>query len=389
MSGLPSSQELIDRARDMKPRLRERAPSVEANRLVSDETIAEFKEAGFFRILQPKAYGGYEMRPEVLTDVICEVASACGSSGWVISVLALHQWEVKLLADEVAEEIWGTDSSVLLSSAYAPTGEVRPAEGGFVLNGRWPFSSGCDHAQWAILGGIRPPGGPGEAPAHCGFFVPRKDYTIVDDWFTLGLAGTGSKSVVLDNVFVPARRHHPIFGAAPPPAPGSSTIYKLPFGLVFMEMLAAAVHGMTRGILEQYIERSATRIATLDRTPFADNPDTHRYIAESDYVIRTARLLSHDNLAAAYNAVEAGIEQPVSDKARHFWEAAKSVHSCAEVAQRIYANSGAHAILAGDAIQRTFRDIQSATNHMAFNANGYARNFGGMAMGHPNLLNLI
>ena len=389
MSGFPSPQEMIDRARNMKPRLRERAASVEDNRRVSDETIAEFEDAGFFRILQPKAYGGYEMRAEVLTDVIYEVASACGSSGWVISVLALHQWEVKLLADNVAEEIWGADRSVLLSSAYAPTGEVRPAEGGFVLNGRWPFSSGCDHAQWAILGGIRPPAGPGEPPAHCGFFVPRTDYTIVDDWFTLGLAGTGSKSVVLDNVFVPARHHHPIFGAAPPPAAGSSAIYKLPFGLVFLEMLAAAVHGMARGILDQYIERSATRIATLDRSPFANNPDTHRIIAESDFVIRSARLLSHANLAAAHDAVENGPEQPVIDKARHFWETARTVHSCAEVAQRVYANSGAHAILAGDSVQRTFRDIQSATNHMAFNANGYARNYGGMTMGHPNILNLI
>ncbi len=103
------------------------------------------------------------MRPEVLTDVIYEVASACGSSGWVIAVLALHQWEVRLLADDVVAEIWGEDPSMLLSSAYAPTGEVRPAEGGFVLSGRWPFSSGCDHAQWAILGGVRPPAGAGRA----------------------------------------------------------------------------------------------------------------------------------------------------------------------------------------------------------------------------------
>ena len=389
MSGLPSPQEIIERARNMKPRLRERAASVEANRLVGEETIAEFKQAGFFKILQPKAYGGYEMRPEVLTDVIYEVAAGCGSSGWTISVLALHQWEVKLLPDEAAAEIWGKDATVLLSSAYAPTGEVRPVEGGFVLNGRWPFSSGCDHAQWAILGGIRPPGGPNEPPAHCGFFVPRADYRIVDDWHPMGLAGTGSKSVVLDNIFVPERRHHPIFGAAPQPAPGSNPIYKLPFGLVFLEMLAAAVYGMARGIFDQFTERSTTRIATLDRSPYSENPDTHRAIAESDYVIRSARALSHANLAAAYDAVDGGYEQPVIDKARHFWEGAKSVHSCAEVAQRIYANSGAHAILEGDSLQRTFRDIQSATTHMAFNFNGYARNYGGMILGHPNLLNLI
>jgi 3-hydroxy-9,10-secoandrosta-1,3,5(10)-triene-9,17-dione monooxygenase len=266
---------------------------------------------------------------------------------------------------------------------------VRPAEGGFVLSGRWPFSSGCDHARWAILGGVRPPAGADQPPALCGFFVPRPDYRIVDDWHTMGLCGTGSKSIVLENVFVPARRHHPIFGAAPPPPEGADPIYKLPFGLVFLEMLAAAVHGMARGALDQFVERNATRVATMDRSPYAQNPDTHRAIADSDFVIRTARLLAHANLSAAYDAVAGKSVQPVIDKARHFWESAKTVHACNEVAQRLYANSGAHAILAGDSLQRTLRDIQSASNHMAFNASGYARNYGGMVMGAPNQLNLI
>ncbi|MDD3800491.1 MAG: hypothetical protein PHE36_15075 [Novosphingobium sp.] len=389
MGAIPGPDALIERARALKPALRERAAQVEAGRLVAQDTIADFRDAGFFRILQPKAYGGYEMRPEVLTDVICEVASACGSSGWVLAVLGLHQWEVKLLADDAVAEIWGGDPGLLLSSAYAPTGDVRPADGGFILNGRWPFSSGCDHAQWAILGGIRPPRGPGEVPTHCSFFVPRAQYEIVDDWHTMGLRGTGSRSIVLKDVFVPEHLHHPIFGAAPPPPSGSSAVYKLPFGLVFVEALAAAVHGMARGMLDQFIERSATRIATMDRSRFADNPDTHRYIAESDYVIRSARALSHANLGEAYDAVAGNYEQPLIDKSRHFWEAAKSVHSCAEVAQRIYANSGAHTIFDGDSVQRAFRDIQSAITHMAFNFNGYARNYGAMTMGHPSVLNLI
>ncbi|MDP3908694.1 acyl-CoA dehydrogenase family protein [Novosphingobium sp.] len=389
MTAMPSSHELIERAKLMKSHLKERAATVEKNRAVSEATIAEFRDAGFFKILQPKAYGGYEMQPAVLTDVIAEVASACGSSGWVLAVLSLHQWEVMLLDDATVAEIWGEDSSILLSSAYAPTGEVKPVDGGFLLSGRWPFSSGCDHAQWAIVGGVRPPRGPGEVPTHCSFFVPRSDYEIVDDWHVMGLAGTGSNSLVMKDVFVPERRHHPIFGAAPPPPEGSSAIYKLPFGLVFVEMLAAAVHGMARGILDQFIERSATRIATMDRSKFSDNPDTHHYIADTDYVIRASRALSHANLSAAFDAVAGNFDQPMIDKARHFWEAAKSVHSCNEVAQQIFANSGAHAIMEGDSLQRAFRDIQSAATHMAFNVNGYARNYGAMVMGHPSVLNLI
>lgn len=384
---MPAS--LINSAREMKPRLIERAGAVEEARIVGRDTISEFRDAGFFKILQPRAYGGYELPPEVLTNVIFEIASACGSSGWTLAVLALHQWEVQLLPEETMAEIWGEDPTTLLSSAYAPTGEVRPAEGGYLISGEWPYSSGCDHAQWAIVGGIRPPLAEGEAPTHCGFFVPRSDYEIIDDWKTLGLAGTGSKRLCMKDVFVPDRRQHAIFGAAPPPPENASPIYKLPFGLVFGEMLAAAAQGMAQSVLSQFIERNKARIGAMDRSKYSENPDIHRYIAETEYVIRAARALSDKNLQEAFNAAAGDGEQPTIDKARHFWELAKSVHACTEAASRLYSISGAHTIFEGDSLQRAFRDMNSATTHMAFNSNMYARNYGAMHMGQPNTLTLI
>ena len=380
---------LLECARAMKPRLRERAAKVEQERIVGQDTISDFREAGFFKILQPKEYGGYELSPSLLTDIIFEVASACGSSGWTLAVLALHQWEVKHLPVQGLEDIWGADREVLLSSAYAPTGQVEPAEGGFLLTGEWPYSSGCDHAEWAIVGGIRPPRAEGDQPTPCGFFVPRSDYEIIDDWKVMGLAGTGSKRLKMEKVFVPEHRHHPIFGAAPTPPADFDPIYKIPFVLIFGEMLAAAAQGMARGILDQYIERNQSRLGAFDRSKYADNPDVHRYIAETEYAIRSARAMSHANQQAAYDAANEGVEQPVIDKARHLWEMAKSVHGCTEAASRLYSISGAHTIFEGDSLQRAFRDMQSATTHMAFNFNGYARNYGGMHMGHPNTLNLI
>lgn len=380
---------LIERARALKPTLAERASGVEEARIVGQNTITEFQQAGFFKILQPGAYGGYELPSQVLTEIIFEVASACGSSGWVLAVLGLHQWEVQLLPGEAQAEIWGEDSDALLCSAYAPTGEVVPTEGGFRLSGEWPFSSGCDHARWAIVGGIRPPTGADGIPMHCGFFVPRSAYDIVDDWDTLGLRGTGSKRLVMKDVFVPEHRHHPIFGAAPKPPEGAAPTYKIPFGMIFGEMLAAAAHGMAQGVLQQFIERNKTRVATLDRSKCSENPDIHRHIAETDYIVRTARALSNSNQTAAYMAACDNRELSTLAKARHFWEMAKSVHDCSDAASRLYAISGAHAILAGDPLQRALRDLQSATTHMAFSLDTYARNYGAMHMGQANSLGLI
>lgn len=382
-------EELIGRARAMKQSLQERAAEVESARVIGLDTMSDFRDAGFFKILQPKEYGGYELPPEVLTEVIFEVASACGSSGWTLAVLALHQWEVKHLPEKGIEEIWGTDTSVLLSSAYAPTGQVAPTDGGYLLTGEWPYSSGCDHAQWAIVGGIRPPQSESDRPTPCGFFVPRCDYEIIDDWKTMGLAGTGSKRLRMENAFVPFHRHHPVFGAAPTAPEEFPAIYKIPFVLVFGEMLAAAAQGMARSVLDQYIDRNRSRLGAFDRSKYSDNPDVHRYISETEYAVRTARAVSHTNQYAAYDAAQRGGEQPVIEKARHLWELARSVHGCTEAASRLYSISGAHTIFDGDSLQRAFRDMQCATTHMAFNFNGYARNYGGMHMGHPNTLDLI
>lgn len=389
MNDMTTPAGLVERARALQPQLKERAAAVEQARVVGQETISEFRKAGFFRILQPKAYGGYELSPEVLSNVIFEVASACGSSGWTLAVLGLHQWEVQLLPEEGIKEIWGNDSELLLSSAYAPTGQVEPAEGGYLLTGEWPFSSGCDHAEWAIVGGIRPPGSASDQPTHCGFFVPRSDYEIIDDWRTMGLAGTGSKRLKMERVFVPQHRHHPIFGATPPLPAGAGAIYRLSFGPVFGEMLAAAAHGMAQGVLDRFVERNKARVATLDRSKSSENPDIHRYIAETDYAIRAARALSRSNQQTALNVASEGRDQETIDKARHLWEMARSVHSCSEAIQRLFSISGAHTIFEGDSMQRAFRDLQSATTHMGFSFNLFARNYGAMQMGHPNTLNLI
>lgn len=388
-SAIPQSEHLIEGAREMKSWLRERTAEAETDRCVSKASIDAFRQAGFFKILQSKKYGGYELPPQVLMDIIFEVASACGSSGWTLAVLALHQWEVQLLSEQAMEDIWGENPELLLSSAYAPTGQVETMEGGYLLSGDWPYSSGCDHADWAILGGLLGPDPGEQAPTHCGFFLPKSDYEIIDDWRTMGLAGTGSKTLRLDKAFVPAHRMHPIFGAAPTPPPETSTIYKMPFGLVFVDMLASAVHGIAQGVYERYVDRNRSRMGAMDGSPYADNPDVHRYIAETEYAIRAARFVRQHNQQYAYHTADRGEQLSTLDRARHLWEAGKSVHSCSEAIGKLYSVSGAHTIFEGNDLQRAFRDCQAAVTHMAFNFNLHGRNYGGMQMGHANSLTFI
>jgi len=192
----------LQRVRALLPALRERAVPAERLRRLPDETFADFQEAGLFRCLQPKRYGGYELDPATLYQAVIEVGAVCGSTGWILGVIGIHNWHLALFAPQAQDDVWGKDTSIQVSTSLAPTGTVTRVDGGFRLQGRWSFSSGCDFCHWAALGGIVPPLEEGEPPDPRTFLVPRSDYTIEDTWYAVGLCGTGSKDVVVDDAFV-------------------------------------------------------------------------------------------------------------------------------------------------------------------------------------------
>ncbi len=174
---MPTEQELIDRARAMIPALKQRARQTTAQRRIPDETIAEMQAAGFFRILQPKRWGGYEMHPNVFFEVQKLLAEGCMSTGWVYGVVGGHPYELALFPDQAQVDVWGDDDSILISSSYQPVGKVQRVDGGFTLSGRWGFSSGSEHCQWVLLGAMIPPAKEGDPPDMRTFLLPRSDRT--------------------------------------------------------------------------------------------------------------------------------------------------------------------------------------------------------------------
>ena len=209
--------DLGERARTLVPVLRERAAQTEELRMLPPETVAEFQAAGFFRALQPRRHGGLELAPAAFFDAVMTIGTVCASSAWVLSVLGVHSWHLGLFDRQAQDDVWAADPRALICSSYATAGEVKRVDGGYVLTGTWPFSSGSDHCQWGFLGGIAPPeagrpapvGDDGRAwPDIRTFLVPMADCTLVDNWFVAGLSGSGSKQIRVDGVFVPEYRTH-------------------------------------------------------------------------------------------------------------------------------------------------------------------------------------
>ena len=247
-------EEYLNRARALIPAIRERAPSMEQLRRLPDETFKEFQEAGLFRALQPRRYGGYELDPGVFFQAGMEIGTVCGSSAWCLTVVGVHNWQLGLFPPQAQEDVWHDDSSTQISSALSPTGTVERVDGGFRLRGRWSFSSGCDFCQWVVLGGVVPPTQEDAPPDVRSFLVPRSDYIIDDNWHVMGLCGTGSKDIVVENAFVPEYRTYSYLDAFYLRHPGAAVndgpLYRLPFGIVFPYALVAPAIGAALGALQ-------------------------------------------------------------------------------------------------------------------------------------------
>jgi len=384
---IPTEAELLQRARRLVPALRDRAAACEENRAVLPETVDDFEKAGFYRILQPAALGGYEMHPMTHYRVAMELAKGCPSSAWCLSIVGVHNWELALLGPEAAHDVWDQDPAARISSSYAPFGKVERVEGGFRVSGRWPWSSGCDHCTWAFLGGFAPTETPGP-PDHRAFLIPRHDYEIEDNWHVLGLKGTGSKVIYVEGAFVPEHRTHRVGQSFLMQDAGLKTFtspnYRYPFGNIFVHTLAVVVLGMADGALEAFTEQMAERRGVYDSSKAMEDPFVRQRLARAAALVRNAHNTLEANFSQLDDLVTAGEPIPVTLRVTHKWDATMIAKTCVEAVDLLFQATGARGLMLSNPIQRYFRDAHAASNHAALNADQGSLNAGFVAMGGAN-----
>jgi len=375
----------LDRVHALLPAVRERARHAEQLRRLPDETFEDFQAAGLFRCLQPKRYGGYELDPGTLYRAIMEVGTACGSSAWILGVVGVHNWHLALFPPQAQDDVWGEDTSVQLSTSLAPTGTVERVDGGFRLRGRWSFSSGCDFCQWAVLGGLAPEkDGP---PDMRTFLVPRRDYTIDDTWYAVGLCGTGSKDLVVEDAFVPEYRTHSYRDAFHLRNPGAvvndGPLYQLPFGLVFPACIASPAVGVALGALDAFREQTRTRVSPRDQSRVVEDPFIQLHLADAAAEVEAARDRLLDDFAAMMRLVRAGEEIPLTQRARYRWDITRAADRSVRAVDRLFEASGGRGIFLDNPIQRAWRDVHAIRAHAGNNLEKAAAIFGRSEFGLP------
>jgi alkylation response protein AidB-like acyl-CoA dehydrogenase len=386
-----SPDALVARARALVPGLKERQRETEQNGMILPAAIESFHEAGLYRVLQPKQYGGYEHGLDTFIRVAIEIASGCGSTGWVFSTGLQHQWQIGMYAPQAQEDVWKNDPKALAASSYAPTGVAVVEEGGFRANGKWSFCSGVDICQWMILG-IRIAPKPGADPTGNGFIlVPKDDFRIEKNWDVLGLIGTGSNDVVLDNVFVPAHRmltHEQAQSGSPPGAViNGGDLFKIPFFAAISDCLCAAILGMAQGTLNDYLEdvrgRKTRGAAVGVSKGVADFMSIQLRVGEASASIDAAQQLVLRDCREIMETIAAGKELTEAIRARNKGDLGFAVQLCVRAANLLFESAGGAGLHGHNKVQRGWRDIHAASKHISMNWDAVGSLYGRIQLGVP------
>ena len=385
--GLPTEADLVARAAAMIPALRERAVQAERECKVPVDTIRDFQDAGFFKMLQPRRYGGYEMDPQAFYAVQMKVAEGCMSSAWVLGVVAVHNWQLALFDPRAQEDVWGQDPTTLISSSYMPKGKVTPVDGGYRVTGHWGFSSGIDHCEWAFLGGQLADPETGK-PDFVTFLIPRKDFTVLAVWDTIGLGATGSHDVTVTDVYVPAYRMHRSKDGFAVTSPGlkvnDAPLFKLPFGQVFVRAVSSSSIGALQGALDLYREAGAKRVSHNDASSASQDPATQELIAETAAAIDEMKAVLNRNFDHLGALAKSGGQADVETRLTYRYQSAQVSGRCADLVSRIFHASGAEGIFRDRPLSRIFCDIHAGRTHVANNSAKVGRNFGNVLLGASN-----
>ena len=385
---MTSPEALVARARELAAALKARHESADQLRRLPNETIADFQRAEFFRILQPKAWGGLELSPQTFFEVQIEIAKACGSSAWVLGVLGAHAWQLALFPEQAQREVWGEDNSVLISSSYAPTGQIERVPGGYKVSGRWSFSSGCDHCQWVFLGGFAPVEPDAKAPDMRTFLLPRSDYRIEDNWNTIGLRGTGSKDILVDGAFVPEHRTHKLMdgfrGKSPGHALNTAPLYRLPFGQLFVRSVSTSCIGIAEAALESFLATASKRVGAGDGAKVAIDPNVQRLCAEATVALDELKLVLFRNMDVLMQHAERGEQASVQTRVRFRNDSSHAADRCAKLVSSLFNAAGGRVLFLGHPLLRCWLDANAARAHYANNPDKPARNLGAVELGQPN-----
>ena len=373
---------LHGRALSLVPILAERAAACERRRQLPPETVADIKANGLHRLCQRARFGGSELPLDRAADIISVLAHGCSSTAWVCAIYCDHSILLGRFDDRAADDVWADSPDALVSAGFIPSGTAERAGGGWRVSGAWDFSSGCDYADWLLVGSPLPMEDGDIQPSLC--LVPRAEVEIDDNWYAMGLAGTGSKNLVIEGAFVPEYRTLPLWKAGGGAAGGGRAdvppLYRLPHFPTVPFLFLSTGLGVAESLLEATIVELGGRTSRLG-VKVSQMQSIQLRIAESAAEIDCARMLIMRACGEAMAAMRAGRAFTIDQRARNRRDQAYTGRLCRRAVDRLFESLGGHGLYADNASQRKFRDMYAVNGHISGNWDIAGTTYGRVAFG--------
>ncbi|MFN0301780.1 MAG: acyl-CoA dehydrogenase family protein [Burkholderiales bacterium] len=357
--------ELLRHATELVPVLRHRAAVTETLRRLPDETIAHLRRTGLLKAAQPRRFGGFELDLDEIMAIIAEVGRGCGSTAWVYGVYCDHNITLGMFPRQAQEDVWTNHPDALVSAGLAPGGTVTRAEDGYRLSGRWSYSSGCTHADWAFVHSILPATDSANPPESMYFLVPRKDFGIIDTWQVIGLCGTGSNDLEIRDAFVPSHRALRVADANEGTGPGITTndgaLFRLPRAATVPYCLGAPVLGIAQAMYDDFIDNMRPRASR--GFPLAEQQTIQMRVAEAAAEIDAARLLLQRDCKESMRAIRERGKLTMDERARNRRDMGYCVKLCVQASERMFSVTGGAGIYLNTDMQRLYRDVLALSRH--------------------------
>ncbi len=346
-----------------------RAEGVEGDKLMrlTDTTAKHLRESGIIRTFQPKEFGGFEGHPREAAETVMALGALDGATGWVAGIVGVHPWELAFFDPKAQEEIWGADNDMWMASPYAPMGVAVPVDGGYILNGRWAFSSGTDHCGWIMIGAAVGDKDGNRTDKVLHVVLPRSDYEIdQDSWNVIGLRGTGSKDLIIKDAFIPEHRtldaEIVLSGNGWRHAGRDETLYKFPFSYIFPLGITSSLIGMTEGALACYIAAQKERVQVTG-VPIKEDPYILFAISEAASEISASRLALLETVDRFWDKTDRGEEISFEERAIGRRTQISAAWRAVRAMDEVFARAGGAAVHLKTPMQRFWRDAHVGLTH--------------------------
>jgi len=378
------SEQLIADIREIRPKLSTRGAEIEAARRIPPDVIAQLREIGVFRIVTPRSHGGSELTMRECCDVIAETAKIDGAVGWVSMIGAIAPAALGLLPMTIYDEIYKNGPDVIVAGSAVPAGTAEKTLGGYRVSGRWPFASGCQHADWMFAfcleteDGSPIPTSSGAPPLRIAM-LPARQWAIEDTWHSEGLKGTGSHHISLKDVFVPEANLIDLFSAQSNHSGGM-----LRGGIAtFVTTHGPFATGLAEGAIEDFVALANTgKRPVFGQTAIKDSRIVQLDLGRAEADLRAAKALLNEQCEADWQDAVAGRTGDLALTTTRVQSIVWVTEACARVVDACYRLAGGSAVYDSSPLQRRMRDMHAATQHVSVNLRHYAT-AGAQRLGHP------